>query len=60
MSIFVAPDEDGEAAAVTPLPLCTAEDRRLDRHARELMAMRAELDGIGESEPDRRQRGAIE
>ena len=31
---------------MAPLPLRTEEDRRLDRHARDLIAMRAALDTI--------------
>ena len=46
MSVFVPVDDPGRAAAVTPLPLLTDEDRRLDRHALDLIAMRAELDSI--------------
>jgi 4-hydroxybenzoyl-CoA thioesterase len=46
MSVFVPLDEAGRASSVRPLPLATDEDRRLDRHALELIAMRAELDSI--------------
>ena len=50
MSIFVAPDAAGHAAGVPPLPLVSAEDVRLDRHARALMTLRAELDAIGDED----------
>ena len=50
MSIFVVPDADGRALAVEPLPLVTAEDLRLDRHARALVGLRAELDAIGDED----------
>jgi acyl-CoA hydrolase len=50
MSISVCPDQDGSAAAVAPIPLVSDEDVRLDRHARELTAMRAELEAIGDDE----------
>ena len=43
MSIFVALDADGRAAPVPALPLTTAEDLRLDAHARQLTEMRAAL-----------------
>lgn len=46
MSVFVGLDADGRPTEVAPLPLTTAEDRRLDRHARDLIAMRAALDTI--------------
>jgi 4-hydroxybenzoyl-CoA thioesterase len=46
MSVFVPLDETGGAAEVAPLPLLSDEDRRLDRHALDLIAMRAELDTI--------------
>lgn len=46
MSVFVPLDDDGRAATVAPLPLVSDEDRRLDRHALALIAMRAELDTI--------------
>jgi 4-hydroxybenzoyl-CoA thioesterase len=48
MTISVRPAEDGSAAAVPPLPLVSDEDLRLDRHARDLVAMRAELEAIGD------------
>ncbi|MDH2444829.1 acyl-CoA thioesterase [Amnibacterium sp. CER49] len=50
ISVFVVPGDDGRAEPVEPLPLVTDEDVRLDRHARDLIAMRAELDAIGESD----------
>ncbi|MBC7443722.1 MAG: acyl-CoA thioesterase [Ramlibacter sp.] len=43
MSIFVAIGADGHADQVEPLTLITAEDKRLDEHARELMDLRAPL-----------------
>lgn len=46
MSVFVPLDDAGRATAVEPVPLRSTEDRRLDRHARELIAMRAQLDTI--------------
>jgi 4-hydroxybenzoyl-CoA thioesterase len=46
MSVFVPLDDAGRVAEVPRLPLATEEDRRLDRHARDLIAMRAELDTI--------------
>jgi 4-hydroxybenzoyl-CoA thioesterase len=50
MSISVCPGEDGSAAEVPSIPLRSDEDRRLDRHARDLVAMRAELEAIGDDE----------
>jgi acyl-CoA hydrolase len=50
MSVFVTPDDEGRAAPVPPITLATGEDLRLDEHARELIAMRAELDAIGDEE----------
>jgi 4-hydroxybenzoyl-CoA thioesterase len=50
MSVFVTPDDTGAAAPVVPIPLASGEDLRLDEHARELIAMRAELDAIGDEE----------
>lgn len=46
MSVFVPLDDSGRAAPVHPIPLQTPEDRRLDQHARDLIAMRAALDTI--------------
>jgi 4-hydroxybenzoyl-CoA thioesterase len=46
MSVFVPLDGTGRAASVAPLTLVSAEDQRLDRHALDLMSMRAELDTI--------------
>lgn len=46
MSIFVCPDGTGGAGPVPPLPLVTDEDVALDRHARDLIRLRAELDPI--------------
>ncbi|HSP75158.1 MAG TPA: hotdog domain-containing protein, partial [Cryobacterium sp.] len=43
MSIFVTIGPDGQAEPVEPLTLLTAEDRRLDQHARDLMDLRAPL-----------------
>ena len=43
MSIFVAIGTDGHAAPVEALTLITAEDKRLDQHARDLMELRAPL-----------------
>ena len=43
MSIFVSRGADGGAEPVRPLPLASAEDERLDAHARALIAMRADL-----------------
>ena len=40
MSIFVDPGPDGRARPVKPLELRSDEDRRLDRHARELIRLR--------------------
>ena len=40
MSIFVDPGPDGRARPVRPLELRSDEDRRLDRHARELIRLR--------------------
>ena len=50
MTIAVCPDEHGAAGAVAPIPLVSDEDVRLDRHARALVAMRAELEAIGDEE----------
>jgi len=43
MSIFVTIGADGHADPVPPLTLITAEDKRLDQHARALMDLRAPL-----------------
>ena len=43
MSIFVAIGSDGRAETVQPLALITAEDKRLDQHARDLVDLRAPL-----------------
>ncbi len=43
MSVFVVPGEDGRAASIAPLDLQSAEDVRLDEHARQLVAMRRAL-----------------
>lgn len=46
LSVFVVPGADGHAEVVTPLPLVTAEDIRLDEHARALIEMRQSLSVI--------------
>ena len=46
MSIFVTRGPDESAEPVRPLPLAGDEDRRLDEHARALIAMRADLPTI--------------
>ncbi len=46
MSVFVPLDDSGRPAEVSALPLLSDEDHRLDRHARDLIAMRAALDTI--------------
>lgn len=46
MSIFVTRGPDGSAEPVRPLALVSEEDRRLDEHARDLIAMRADLPTI--------------
>lgn len=46
MSVFVVRGPDGRAAPVAPVPLRSEEDVRLDRHALDLIDMRAELDAI--------------
>jgi acyl-CoA hydrolase len=43
LAVFVDRGDDGRARAVAPLELRTDEDRRLDAHARELIAERAAL-----------------
>lgn len=43
MSVFVVPGADGRAQPIDALELVTAEDLRLDEHARELVAMRRAL-----------------
>lgn len=50
MTIAVCVGDDGSPLPVDPVPLLTEEDRRLDRHARELVAMRAALDAIGDED----------
>lgn len=52
MSIFVAQDADGRAAPVPALQLTTAEDVRLDAHARHLTEMRAALTAMPISDGD--------
>ena len=54
MTVAVVRGPDGRAARVEPIVLRTDEDRRLDAHARQLVALRAELDAIGaeDLEPD--------
>ena len=46
MSIFVDPGPDGRARPVAPLELRSAEDHRLDRHARDLIRMRERLGAL--------------
>ncbi len=46
MSIFVDPDASGEARRLPQVPLRTVEDHRLARHAKHLIALRAQLDDI--------------
>jgi acyl-CoA hydrolase len=46
MSIFVDPGPDGRAQPVEPLELRSAEDHRLDRHARDLIRMRERLEAL--------------
>ena len=43
LAVFVDRGDDGRAREVAPLELVTDEDRRLDAHARELIAERAAL-----------------
>ena len=50
MTIAVVRGQDGRAEPIQPIPLRTDEDRRLDRHAQELVALRAELDAIGDDD----------
>jgi len=50
MTIAVTLDDDGRAAPIRPLPLVSDEDRRLDRHAQDLAAMRARLATIGDDQ----------
>ena len=52
MSIFVAPDAGGRTAPVPALLLETAEDLRLDAHARQLTEMRAALTAMPISDGD--------
>ncbi len=46
MSVFVDPGGDGHARPIPPLELRSAEDRRLDEHARELIRMRERLQAL--------------
>jgi acyl-CoA hydrolase len=46
MSIFVDPGPDGRVQPVAPLELRSAEDHRLDRHARDLIRMRERLEAL--------------
>jgi 4-hydroxybenzoyl-CoA thioesterase len=46
MSVFVGLGADGRAKPVDPVPLVTAEDRRLDAHALELIRLRSELEAL--------------
>jgi 4-hydroxybenzoyl-CoA thioesterase len=46
LSIFVDPGSDGRARPVQPLELRSDEDRRLDRHARELIRLRNRLGAL--------------
>jgi acyl-CoA hydrolase len=43
MSVFVDLGDDGRASRVPQLPLITGEDRALDAHARQLVALRASM-----------------
>lgn len=43
MSIFVDPDVNGAPRTVRPVTLLSDEDHNLDKHARQLVAMRCEL-----------------
>lgn len=43
MTVFVVVGDDGRAAEIAPLELSDDEDRRLDRHERELIALRRAL-----------------
>lgn len=43
LTVFVDRGDDGHGRAVRELPLVSDEDRRLDAHARDLIAARAEL-----------------
>jgi acyl-CoA hydrolase len=52
MTVAIVRGADGRAARVEPIVLRSAEDRRLDAHARELVALRAELDAIGADDLD--------
>ncbi len=46
MSIFVDPGPDGRAQPVDQLELRSAEDHRLDQHARDLIRMRERLEAL--------------
>lgn len=46
MSVFVDIGPDGRALPVAPLALQSAEDMRLDAHARELIELRAQLEAL--------------
>ena len=46
MSIFIDPGQDGQPRPVPPISLLSDEDIQLDRHARQLIAMRRELQSV--------------
>ncbi|AXH34775.1 acyl-CoA thioesterase [Humibacter sp. BT305] len=46
MTIFIVPSNDGRAASVRSLPLASAEDVRLNEHARALIELRSKLDQL--------------
>jgi acyl-CoA hydrolase len=46
MSIFIDPDSEGEPRAIEPITLLSDEDLNLDEHARELIAIRRQLQNI--------------
>lgn len=52
MTVAVVRGADGRAERVDPIVLRSAEDHRLDAHARDLVALRAELDAIGADDVD--------
>ncbi len=43
LTVFIERSDDGRAAAIRPLALISEEDRRLDAHALELVALRGEM-----------------
>ena len=50
MSIFVNPDEHGHSQPISPLPLQSDEDVRLEAHARHLISMRDAIRDLPEVE----------